>query len=51
VRAEALVSLNGRRPAPLFDPQVDLTKVRDGFGPADYLLPAPTTPPARVHRL
>ncbi len=50
VRVEALVSLNGRRPAPLFDPQVDLTKVRDGLLRADYLLPAPTGAPARVRR-
>lgn len=51
VRVEALVSLNGRRPALLFDPEVDLTKVRDGLGRADYLLPAPTSSPGHVRRL
>jgi vitamin K-dependent gamma-carboxylase len=51
VRVEALVSLNGRRPALLFDPEVDLTKVRDGLGRADYLMPAPASPPGHVRRL
>ncbi|HEU4412646.1 MAG TPA: HTTM domain-containing protein [Polyangiaceae bacterium] len=51
VRVEALVSLNGRKPALLFDPEVDLTKVRDGLGRADYLLPAPASPPGHVRRL
>jgi vitamin K-dependent gamma-carboxylase len=51
VRVEALVSLNGRRPALLFDPEVDLTKVRDGLGRADYLLPTPASPPGHVRRL
>lgn len=45
VRAEALVSLNGRPSVPLVDPTVDLTKVHDGFGKAAWILPAPDDPP------
>ncbi len=46
VRADALVSLNGRRLARMIDPDVDLAKVADGVAPASYILPAPTTDPA-----
>jgi len=42
VRAETRVSLNGRRAVPLIDPVVDLTQIRDGFGPYSWVLPAPT---------
>jgi vitamin K-dependent gamma-carboxylase len=45
VRAEALVSLNGRRLAPLIDPTVDLAVVQDGIGHARFILPAPDEPP------
>jgi starch synthase (maltosyl-transferring) len=45
VRAEALVSLNGRRLAPLIDPEVDLTRVSDGLGVAAWILPVPNPAP------
>jgi vitamin K-dependent gamma-carboxylase len=45
VRAESMASLNGRRGASLIDPEVDLTKVRDGIGPASWILPAPVDAP------
>jgi hypothetical protein len=45
VRAEAWVSLNGRRPSLMIDPNVDLAAVRDGIGPAHWILPAPADPP------
>jgi hypothetical protein len=45
VRAESMVSLNGRRGALLVDPDVDLTTVRDGLGRASWLLPAPLEAP------
>ena len=45
VRVDALVSLNGRIPAPLIDPQVDLAKIQDGVGRADWILPAPREAP------
>jgi vitamin K-dependent gamma-carboxylase len=50
VRADALVSLNGRRPAPLVDPNVDLASVPDGLAPAQWVLPAPGGPPAALRR-
>lgn len=45
VYVDALVSLNGRSPSPIIDPNIDLTTVTDGFGRASWILPAPTTPP------
>lgn len=51
VRAEALVSLNGRPGAPMIDERVDLARVDDGLRAADWVLPAPTTPPARLASL
>jgi len=45
VRAEALVSLNGRRVAPLIDPNVDLARVHDGVGRAHWVLSGPPAPP------
>ncbi len=48
VRVDALVSLNGRPPAPLIDPEVDLMKVQDSLAPASWILPAPTRPPPRL---
>jgi hypothetical protein len=48
VRAETLVSLNGRPGAPLIDPNADLANVRDGLGKARYVAPAPLRPPPRI---
>lgn len=48
VRVDALASLNGRPPARLIDPNVDLAQERDGFARYDWVLPAPTTRPARL---
>jgi len=45
VHAESTVSLNGRRGALLVDPEVDLTTVHDGIGPASWLRPAPREVP------
>lgn len=45
VRAEAWVSLNGRAPRLLLDPSVDLSRVRDGFGPMAFVTAAPAEPP------
>lgn len=39
VRAEVLVSLNGRRPQLLIDPSVDLAKVRRSMWPARWIVP------------
>jgi vitamin K-dependent gamma-carboxylase len=41
------VSLNGRRPAPLIDPNVDLRTLRD-LGARDWVLPAPAEAPPVV---
>lgn len=48
VRVDALVSLNGRRLAPLINPAVDLATVKDGIGRASWILPAPEGPPPRL---
>lgn len=48
VRVEALVSLNGRRIAPLIDPDVDLARIEDGIGRAAWVLPAPETAPPEI---
>lgn len=45
VRADNLVSLNGRPAAPLVDPTVDLLTVTDSLAPARWILPAPKTSP------
>ena len=45
VRVDALVSLNGRSPQRLIDPDVDLTLLEDGIQRADWILPAPEQPP------
>jgi hypothetical protein len=45
VRAEAWVSLNGRRPSLMIDPTVDLAAVADGIAPAEWILPIPADPP------
>lgn len=41
VRAEALVTLNGRPHAPLVDSRVDLAALPDGAAPSRWLLPHP----------
>jgi len=48
VYADAQSSLNGRRPAPLIDPHVDLMQVRDSLAPATWILPAPLSPPPLI---
>lgn len=50
VRAEVLVSLNGRPPALLLDPARNLAVIDDGVGRATWILPAPDTPPAKLGR-
>lgn len=50
VRADVLVSLNGRPPVRLIDPTVDLMTIEDGLAPATWILPAPADPPARLER-
>jgi vitamin K-dependent gamma-carboxylase len=51
VRVDALVSLNGRRIAPLIDPNVDLVTVRDGFGKASWILAAPRESAPLIRRI
>lgn len=48
VRAEALVSLNGRRPSPMIDRSVDLAQVHDGLAKYHWVLPAPDTEPPSI---
>ncbi|MBX3155067.1 MAG: HTTM domain-containing protein [Deltaproteobacteria bacterium] len=43
------VSLNGRAPAPMIDPTVDLLEVSD-IGPRTWVLPEPDGPPPHVGR-
>ncbi len=45
VRVDALCSLNGRSPARLLDPDVDLAAVPDASALAAVILPAPAGPP------
>lgn len=45
VYADAFASLNGRPPARLIDPTVDLARVDDGLAAASWILPAPPGPP------
>jgi vitamin K-dependent gamma-carboxylase len=47
VRAEVLLSLNGREPALLVDPKVDLAAERRTLGHASWLLPMPESTPTR----
>jgi vitamin K-dependent gamma-carboxylase len=44
------VSLNGRAPAAMIDPEVDLLSVRD-LGERTWVLPAPVEPPAQNRAL
>jgi vitamin K-dependent gamma-carboxylase len=48
VRAEALVSLNGRRSRLLIDPHVDLTKIKDGVSRAAWITPSPSDAPPHI---
>lgn len=48
VYVDAFASLNGRPPARLLDPTVDLAAERDGLAPKRWILPAPTTRPIRL---
>lgn len=50
VRVDARASLNGRRSAPLIDPDVDLARVEDSLLDATWILPAPEGPPVRLTR-
>ncbi len=45
VYADAQVSWNGRRRAPLIDPQIDLVQQTDGWQHKRWILPAPTGEP------
>jgi hypothetical protein len=51
VRADTWVSLNGRAIRRLIDPNVDLSRIKDGFGKADWILPEPSEPPPRLHAI
>lgn len=51
IYADVVASLNGRAPARLIDPTIDLTRVSDGLGHAHWILPAPTEPPPRLGRV
>jgi hypothetical protein len=48
VRAEALVSLNGRRARPMIDPAIDLAGVPDDLASATWIAAAPEEPPIRL---
>jgi hypothetical protein len=48
VRVDAWASLNGRPSQRLIDPDVDLTRVRDGVLPATYIVEGPAGPPIRL---
>ena len=50
VRADALVSLNGRPARPMIDPTVDLAQVPDDLSAADWITAAPDEPPILLER-
>ncbi|MEM1350612.1 MAG: HTTM domain-containing protein, partial [Myxococcota bacterium] len=50
VRVDAKVSLNGRPPMPMINPDVNLMNVQDSVGPASWLMPGPTTAPPHLGR-
>jgi vitamin K-dependent gamma-carboxylase len=50
VRADVVASLNGRRPARLIDPDVDLSRTADGLSRAAYVLPGPSEEPPELRR-
>jgi len=51
VRADTWVSLNGRPIQRLIDPNVDLSRIEDGLGKADWILPEPAAPPPKLHAI
>jgi vitamin K-dependent gamma-carboxylase len=51
VRAEALVSLNGRPARHMIDPEVDLARVADDLRPASWITDAPDEPPILLRRV
>ncbi len=51
VRVDAWVSLNGRKPARLIDPDVDLTGINIDWRPAEWILPMPNEPPIQLTKL
>jgi len=48
VRVDAIVSLNGRAPRDMIDPEVDLMTIDDGLTEADWILDGPDEPPIRL---
>ena len=50
VRADALVSLNGRPARPMIDPTVDLARVPDDLSAAGWITAAPDEPPILLER-
>jgi len=48
VRADAKVSLNGRKAHRLIDPEVDLARVDDGWAQASWIMPSPSEPPPHL---
>ncbi len=50
LHAETQVSLNGRAPHPMIDPEVDLRSLTD-VGPRDWVLPAPEEPPPKLRKV
>src|SRR5690606_36159603 len=51
VRAEARVSMNGRASVDMIDSSVDLARVADGLAPASWILPEPSSRPAKLASL
>jgi len=51
VRADTWVSLNGRAIHRLVDPRVDLSRIEDGIGKAEWILPEPNEPPPKLHAI
>lgn len=51
VRVDALVSLNGRAPQAMIDPEADLMQVDPGVARAEWLMPGPTDAPPRLEPL
>lgn len=48
VRVDAPVSLNGRPPSLLIDPEVDLCTIEPGLGRANWILPEPASKPLKL---
>ena len=51
VRADTWVSLNGRAIRRLINPDLDLSRIEDGWRRADWILPEPSEPPPRLHAI